>query len=469
MRTLPPSNQESRLATVAGCSAEPSAGPVATGPGLSKGHTVTNSSSKPSSSHLHFWDGAGLLQVKNPYLGDLITPSDKKKKKRGDIVGHSPKSQRRARMFLSKIPNEEIMKGLLVTLTYPGKQAADKIPAASEYLVYKDHLRKFNQAIVRKWEGSGAWFLEFQERGAPHYHLIVFGVGHSNLVPFQEWVSKEWNRIVDGGADHLEAGTRVEIPKHCQAARNYVTAYFTKGAQAPAETKVGRYWGKFGTSSIPLAPEVVETLTPQQAKIATRTANNSVANHIWNSGWKRLKARVGKKFPSVRFLTMVEFRALCENCRNGKHSKFVHGPGNRSIYASCFLEAIALSFSVPKVRFPRRYRRRNNSTVNLYCDASSFVESLKRHPRWDEKSPELTFGPIPSAKAALACFPDLIKKLKSAYLERDFSKSDAIVARLVDVCDSLGFEIEEGWDDATTTLFVLIRARSGRILFDHAF
>lgn len=223
---------EPEKAASPGCTAEPCAGAAAPGPGLSKGHTVTNSSlpsENPDVTHLRFWDGGGLLQIKNPYKGDIDQNSNREKKKRGDIIGHSPKSQRRARMFLAKIPNEEIMKGLLVTLTYPGKQAEEKIPDASEYQIYKEHLRRFNQAVVRRWKGSGAWFLEFQTRGAPHYHLIVFGVSHEDLEPFRLWVSKEWNRIVDGGEDHLKAGTNVEPPKNCQAARNYVTAYFTKG------------------------------------------------------------------------------------------------------------------------------------------------------------------------------------------------------------------------------------------------
>jgi hypothetical protein len=280
---------------------------------LSKGHIVT---SNHTGSQLQYWKGGGLLQVKNPYQGGYQQPLEEKAK-RGEIIGHSPKSQRRARMFLAKIPNVEIMNGLLVTLTYPGKQAADKLPDASEYEIYKEHLRRFNQEMVRKWGGSGAWFLEFQVRGAPHYHLIVFGVGHSQLKAFQVWVSSEWNRIVDGGEDHLRAGTRVEIPKNCNAARNYVTAYFTKGAQAPAEAKVGRYWGKFGTKSIPMADEVEEELTPAQAKIATRTARRAFERRVWNSAWRRLHVWVGEKAPQVKSLTTWEFRQLCENGRDG--------------------------------------------------------------------------------------------------------------------------------------------------------
>jgi len=240
--------------------------------------------------------------------------------------------------------------------------------------------------MVRTWAGSGAWFLEFQLRGAPHYHLIVFGVAQSEIKPFQSWVSAEWNRIVDGGEDHLKAGTKVEIPKNCQAARNYVTAYFTKGAQAPSETKVGRYWGKFGTKSIPMALEVEEELTEEQAKIATRTARRALERRVWNAAWRRLQAYVAKKVPNVKQLTTWEFRRLCENSRNGKVSHFLHGSGGSSTHCSLMVEVFAMLLGIDKLRFPRRFRHRNNSTVNLFCDSSSFSDALKRHPVWNAES-----------------------------------------------------------------------------------
>lgn len=468
MKGLPLFDESARTAPVAGCSAEPSAGIGAAGPGLSKGHTVTNPSAPSPScsvSTLNYWDGAGLLQVKNPYLGDFGGPP-KNQGKRGEIIGHSRKSQRRARSFLATIPNEEIMNGLLVTLTYPGKQAADKIPDASEFEVYKNHLRKFNQAMKRKWEACGAWFLEFQTRGAPHYHLIVFGVDHSKLDPFQNWVSKKWNRIVDGGPDHLKAGTRVEIPKNCQAARSYVTAYFTKGAQAPPETKVGRFWGKFGRDSIPIAENVSEELTDQQAKIATRTARKAIERHVWNSSWKRFHRRCAKASPGLQDLTLLQFRTLCENCRKGESSHFLKQNGSSAWYASVFLEVIAMALRIDKVRFPRRFRHRNNSTVNLYCDATKFVETLKRHPRWLGSTVEESTRKPEGKREDLESFEPLIRRLKNSFLESEFEIADDTSEELESLSKSFGFEFEEGWCDATSTLFVTIRGRSGNTLLD---
>ena len=382
--TLRPPEVEPAL--VLGCAAEPRAETDAAGPGLSKGHIVTkpDAISEPKSS-LRYWKGAGLLQIQNPYGGCQAPQPDPEKAKRGEIIGHSRKSQRRARLFLSKIPNEEIMNSFLVTLTYPGKQAQDKVPDASEFEIYKEHLRKFNQATKRKWNGAGLWFLVFQKRGAPHYHLIVFGISHDSMTPFQEWVSVEWNRIVEGGPDHLKAGTRVEIPINCDAARSYVTSYFTKGADAPAETKVGRFWGKFGSKEIPIAEEKEETLSDGQAKIATRTARRAIEHRMWESSWRRFKKFCGDAIPSFRYLSMTEFRTFCENARNGRVTKLVKANGNECWMAPLMLHAVAFGKGKEKIRFPQRYRHRSNSTVNLFCDANAFVEALKRVPGWAEE------------------------------------------------------------------------------------
>jgi hypothetical protein len=473
MNGLPLFDFVTGFATVPGCTAEPCAGSVASGPGLSKGHTVTDGIpqiSKDLNSYLHVWEGAGLLRVKNPYTGDF-DPTERDGKriraKRGEIKGHSSKSQSRARQFLAKIPNEAIMGGLLVTLTYPGKQAADKIPEASEYKVYKEHLRRFNQSVVRVWKGSGAWFLEFQSRGAPHYHLIVFGVDHSEIEGFQNWVSHEWNRIVDGGSDHLKAGTRVEIPKNCQAARNYVTAYFTKGSQALEETKVGRYWGKFGTASIPISPEGVEVLTPIQATIATRTARRAVEHRSWASAWTRLHMRAGKLLPSLRDLTTVQFRTLCQNCRKQKGTVFVTSGGLMGVYSSVFLEVLAFSMGVERIKFPRRYHCRKNSTINLYCNASEFGSTLKRHPRWNEV-PEVVETPL-SPVEALRSYLDLFNDLKESYLSADFERVGVVLGKLAKSGGVLGYQLEEDWNDVTKTLFISVRSSSGTLLFDHQF
>lgn len=143
---------------------------------------------------------------------------------------------------------------------------------------------------------------------------------------------------------------------------------------------------------------------------------------------------------------------------------FVRSAGNE-FFSSIMLEVFAMMMNVEKIRFPQRQRRRNNSTVNLYCDASSFHESLKKHPGWNQNGEGLEDA-IPKGKLALSLFPDLIKLLKASYLSGSIDDRKTVFARLFQVAESIGFRVSEDWNDVTKTLFVLIRSKSGKVVLD---
>jgi hypothetical protein len=137
----------------------------------------------------------------------------------------------------------------MVTLTYPGFFESDGA-------IVKEHLKRFLQELRRHYirshsdDGSHSsfWFLEFQSRGAPHFHIFTTWSGD------KDWTARTWYRIV--GSDdnrHLVAGTRVET---IRAGRKGTIAYASKYA-AKAEQKevpenydnVGRFWGVTGRRS----------------------------------------------------------------------------------------------------------------------------------------------------------------------------------------------------------------------------
>jgi hypothetical protein len=130
----------------------------------------------------------------------------------------------------------------LLTLTYPGEFSQD------------GRRVKRDLAAIRKWltrRGlAGWWFLEFQERGAPHFHVFLTGE-----CAYRE-VSEAWYRIVGSGDErHLRAGTRIERVRCEHAASAYAAKESSKMAQkqVPAEYRsVGRFWGLFGG----LRPEI---------------------------------------------------------------------------------------------------------------------------------------------------------------------------------------------------------------------
>lgn len=371
-------------AVVPGCTAKPCAGTAASGPGLSKGHNLTTSSSLPNPPRPPFrietWENAGLFRVVTPYQGVGLHQGSK----RGEIKGYSSKAQARARAFLAKIPDSELLISLMVTLTYPGNDCAEAIPDAKEWQIYKNHLRRFGQELKRKWNASAVWVLEFQKRGAPHYHLIVFGVELARLVEFRTWVAEEWNRIVGGDFKHLQAGTQCDIAKSPHGARCYLVKYMTKGDQALKNISVGRYWGKVNQPEIPLAEEKVEEVTQRQAIIAARVARKWTAKQCGNSSWRRFHKLASKRHDCFGRMSLETFRAMCLHFQRGGIF-FDYNNGFGEAFVSVLVLLCALSGDhVGKIRWPQKPRTRNNCTMNVFCHASAFRDALARHPGWTE-------------------------------------------------------------------------------------
>lgn len=161
---------------------------------------------------------------------------------RGAIQGFSPRSGARMRRYLrSCVPSYSVM----VTLTYPGNFPTDG-------RTVKRHLDSFVKRAFRYLGAEGSpvprsifWFLEFQKRGAPHFHLFL-----NFTVPFN-LVAQWWFEIVGSGDDrHLCAGTRTEA---LYSGRHGTVSYASKYA-AKLEQKdvpqnfvnLGRFWGVYG-------------------------------------------------------------------------------------------------------------------------------------------------------------------------------------------------------------------------------
>lgn len=135
----------------------------------------------------------------------------------------------------------------MVTLTYPGFFESDGSKV-------KEHLRRFLQELKRRVGRdfpdeaiyySSFWFLEFQERGAPHFHLFT-----THYFP-KDFVSACWYRIVNSeDPRHLVAGTRCEkLERGRSGTISYASKYANKQCQKVVPENyesVGRFWGVSG-------------------------------------------------------------------------------------------------------------------------------------------------------------------------------------------------------------------------------
>lgn len=370
------------------------------GSGLSKSHIspqAQNGEVQRPPYRLERWEKAGLVRVVSPYLGPPVDPEKDDDAKRGEIIEFSKSAQRRLMQFLAKIPDGELLSSFMITLTYPGNACPEAIPEKEDSAKYKRHLDTLAKALKRKYPGSSAvWVLEFQKRGAAHYHALLFGIPVDQLAECRQWLAETWNRIAGmGDAQHLQAGTQCDLARSAGGARNYLAKYLSKGNQAAEGVKVGRYWGKINKKAVPLGVEVVETLTPSQTVLALRVARKLAAKRQWDGGWNKLKKQAGKGNPCFETMTMMEFRKMCRAFQSGK-TAFCWNNG----VGEAFVSVLSLQYAVTgdsfkSIRWPWRPRSRNNSTVNLYCNADHFWPALTRHPKWnDEEKKEDSGGRV---------------------------------------------------------------------------
>jgi len=131
---------------------------------------------------------------------------------RSCVTAFTNASKRRLMFTARNFPGLEIM----LTLTYPADFPLDG------HLV-KNHWKRFRQWMVRNGANTGLWVLEFQKRGAPHFHIFL-------QEPLdKEAVANAWYRIVNSGdPKHLSAGTRIERFRHPPALGSYVMKYASK-------------------------------------------------------------------------------------------------------------------------------------------------------------------------------------------------------------------------------------------------
>jgi hypothetical protein len=168
------------------------AGAPAAAPGLSKSHNRPHGT-------LTFMRGAGYAKI-TTHSDDAVVELQKDGRKRQEITCFSDRSRQRLRITIASVRRSE--HPLFCTLTYPAEWTWDA-------KLWKRHLKIFSQRFLRRWANAGfIWKLEFQQRGAPHFHPFVWGIPDSSLSDFKRWTSDVWNEVAGyRDHDHLLAGT----------------------------------------------------------------------------------------------------------------------------------------------------------------------------------------------------------------------------------------------------------------------
>ncbi len=211
--------------------------------------------------------GGSLSQVKTG-LGGAVGGGG-----RGAVVGFSTASRRRLMRIIASLERGE--RPIFITMTYP-----DVFPEQLEK--WKRDIDVFGKRLARGHSQAGfLWRIEFKERKsgesagkiAPHFHLLVYGVGYRDLL---QWVPNAWWAVVGSGDDdHLRVGTRVERIHSFGGIMRYVGKYIAKEDSYPDNWQ-GRVWGIVGRASLPWAVEVVISLTEDQSIKLVRLGRNMI-------------------------------------------------------------------------------------------------------------------------------------------------------------------------------------------------
>lgn len=278
--------------------------------GLSKSHNSTHGVSL-------CYEGASLFRLKYP-AGEQ---PEREQKPREEIEEFSSKSRQRLRLFLAMM--ERACLPFMLTLTYPGEFSTDD-------RVWKADLKTWFARLKRSYpQVAAVWKLEFQKRGAPHFHLFLWGIemdemwsdrGKANPVnqmnamsygDFRRWAERAWFEVVGSGDErHLRAGCNLQRIQKPGRLMNYVAGYVSKEDQSLPGQKVGRYWGCHNRAVLPMK-EAEETPMERDDYIAVRRmarrfthANRMVAFH-------RARA-AGRKMPKPRQRNNMSVAMICD-------------------------------------------------------------------------------------------------------------------------------------------------------------
>ena len=212
-------------------------------------------------------DGSLLTVERDPNYEPY---QDERQSKRGKVSGFTHKSRKRFLVFVASL-SRHVMP-LFVTLTYP-----ESWPG--EWQHWKEHLNRWwNHCVERKWKcAASVWKLEPQERGAPHFHLMIWGI------PFMphEWLAQSWYEIV-GSNDprHLKAGTSVERVRSYKGVMSYCgKKYLGKEVRMPKGWEnVGRFWGVMGRKHLPRSRVLEFTVSKGAAARFARLIRRKLAS-----------------------------------------------------------------------------------------------------------------------------------------------------------------------------------------------
>ncbi len=240
---------------------------------LSKAHISRKSGKEYRRANVTWFEGGSLLKVCRGHL-----PKPGVGGVRKAIRGFSNASRRRLLYLIARIKRSAALP-LFVTLTYPYT-----FPDVKKS---KKHFKAFCARLKYVCPGVGLiWKLEPQDRGAPHYHLLVWG---GDLLTMRMFVPQAWYEIAGGGdykhflwhSGCLGHGNKecVQQVRSWKGVWNYAAKYLGKTFEVVGWEYVGRYWGVVNKGSVPFGEEQVIEVDMRKAQSIQRYQRRFAFHH----------------------------------------------------------------------------------------------------------------------------------------------------------------------------------------------
>lgn len=247
----------------------------------------------------------------------------------GEIREWSARSRSRLAELVASLDYSDWLKTdgalAMVTLTLPG----DWLTVAPDGATFKKLLKRFEMRWRRNvgpWRLL--WKLEFQRRGAPHWHALMRVPALVGRQTFEEWLSATWADVVNhpDAAEkekHLAAGTGVDYSGKDFSDPRRISLYFlghsaktTDGKEyqhvVPEEWQLpgkgpGRFWGNPGLESAMREIEISEYEAMQAARVLRKVKRA----REWTTAVirERGKLDVGRRHEHVTFGVEVRAKA----------------------------------------------------------------------------------------------------------------------------------------------------------------
>jgi hypothetical protein len=182
---------------------------------------------------------------------------------RGKIKGISRKSRKNLLRLLNKIePNGNYY---FVTLTYGKNYSLD-------FKEWKKHLHRLFSSLKYHYPKlSSIWRLEFQKRGAPHYHLLLSVPDKPSQSKLRLLIRKIWLRAIQDNsyATHRHA-VRVDVVRDLKKCGFYLSLYQSKDANDRQDIATGREWGIYGKPNLQFGAYGSECISRNEQRILRR-------------------------------------------------------------------------------------------------------------------------------------------------------------------------------------------------------